>query len=772
MNKTVAAIKIQSVCRLLFGGQVQGVGFRPFVYRTAKKTGIHGWVQNCRGEVLIHAEGEAQAIEQFTHRLLQQAPAIARPVLLNQSQAIGEEVEGFVIRSSDATTVADIHTPVDYFTCPDCLEEMNNPLDRRYRYPFINCTQCGPRYTLILALPYDRANTSMAGFELCPACQKEYRDPEDRRFHAQPIACPDCGPQLHHVENGQTTQGNEAALEKTLSVLRCGGIVAVKGVGGYHLMCDARSDRAVQTLRQRKHRPDKPLAVMFPVQGDDELGAIREHADIDESAAVLLCSPQRPVVLLAKAESSTGQSGVLSAHIAPGINELGVFLPYSPLHYLLLQEFNAPLVATSANLSGEPVMTDNREVEQRLAQVADAFLHHDRPIAHPADDSVYRIIHHRARPLRPGRGMTPLELTLPVSVPTPMLAVGGQMKNTVALAWDNRLVISPHIGDLDSPKSLDQFTQTIHQLQNLYEVEAGIIVCDAHPDYRSHRQARQIAAQGGQRLMPVFHHHAHAATLPLEYNQPQHTTEQPWLVFTWDGSGYGEDGTLWGGEALLGGPGNWQQSASFKPFYLPGGDMAARQAWRSAAALCWQTGMNDFAVQGHELLKQAWDQRLNCPATTAVGRLFDAATALTGLLEQYSFEGQGPMWLEAQVTERVQEKALPLECNKAGVLEADWTDLLPMLQDTSLSVAQRATRFHSIMAATLVEQACRLREQYGEFYVGLTGGVFQNRHLTEHVIQLLQQQGFNVHINTQIPCNDAGLCAGQIMEAAARLKLI
>ncbi len=766
----VDATQTPSACRLLLGGQVQGVGFRPFVYRTAKKTGIQGWVQNCRGEVLIHAEGEAQAIEQFTHRLLQQAPAIARPVLINQSQAGSEEVDGFVIRQSDLTIAADIHTPVDYFTCPDCLEEMNDPHDRRYRYPFINCTQCGPRYTLILTLPYDRVNTSMAGFELCPACEKEYSDPEDRRFHAQPIACPECGPQLYFVENGQTIQGNEAALEKTLGVLRRGGIVAIKGVGGYHLMCDARSDRAVQALRQRKRRLDKPFAVMFPVCGDDELDAVREHADMDESALSLLRSPQRPIVLLTKAPSATRQSETLSAHIAPGVNELGVFLPYSPLHYLLLQEFNAPLVATSANLSGEPVMTDSREVEQRLVQVADAFLHHDRPIVHSADDSVYRVIHHRARPLRPGRGMAPLELTLPVSIPVPMLAAGGQMKNTVALAWGNRLVISPHVGDLDSPKSLDQFTQAIHQLQNLYEVEAGIIVCDAHPDYRSHRHASQMVAQSGQQLIPVFHHHAHAATLPLEYNQPEHTTEQAWLVFTWDGSGYGEDGTLWGGEALLGSPGNWRRVASFKPFYLPGGDKAARQAWRSAAALCWQAGMNDFAVQGHELLKQAWDRRLNCPATTAVGRLFDAAAALTGLLEQYSFEGQGPMWLEAQVTECVDSIALPLECNEAGVLEADWTDLLPMLQDTSLSVAQRATRFHSIMAATLVEQVCRLREQYGEFCVGLTGGVFQNKHLTEHVIQLLQQQDFNVHINTQIPCNDAGLCAGQIMEAAARLN--
>jgi len=383
---------------------------------------------------------------------------------------------------------------------------------------------------------------------------------------------------------------------------------------------------------------------------------------------------------------------------------------------------------------------------------------------HPADDSVYRVIHHRARPLRPGRGMTPLELALPMSVPTPMLAVGGQMKNTVALAWDNRLVVSPHMGDLDSPKSLEQFAQTIHQLQHLYEVEADIIIC-AHPDYRSHRLARQMAAQGGQQLIPIFHHHAHAATLSLEYNQPEHATEQFSLVFTWDGSGYGEDGTLWGGEALLGCPGNWRRVASFKPFYLPGGDKAARQAWRSAAALCWQSGMNDFAVQGHELLKQAWDKRLNCPMTTAVGRLFDAATAMTGLLEQYSFEGQGPMWLEAQVTECAQGNALPLEYNEAGILEADWTELLPMLQDTSLGVAQRATRFHSIIAATLVEQACQLREQHGEFDVGLTGGVFQNKCLTEHVIQLLQQQGFNVQLNTLIPCNDAGLCVGQIMEA-------
>ena len=736
--------------RLTITGQVQGVGFRPFVYRLAHHYGIHGWVQNRRGEVRIHVEAPSDLIDKFVHSLLYEAPPLAKPILAESNSVTTENATAFTIKASDADSLATVHVPPDYYTCPDCLQELHDQQDRRYRYPFINCTQCGPRYTLIKQLPYDRPNTSMVNFPLCPACQKEYQDPLDRRFHAEPIACPACGPQLEYVEQEQNIQGSENALAATLTALRAGKIVAVKGIGGYHLMCDAGNEAAVQRLRDLKPRPAKPLAVMFPPQGRDQLGAIREVAALQQSEAQLLIDPARPIVLINK--QATNQ---LAPALAPQLNQLGVFLPYSPLHHVLLADFGKPLVATSANVSGEPVLTDNREVEQRLARVADAYLHHNRPIMRPADDSVFRLIGDTPRPLRLGRGHAPLELTLPRKLDKVVLAVGGQMKNTIALAWGQRLIISPHIGDLDSARSLQVFEQVIADLQRLYEVEAQVIVADAHPGYTSHRWAKQR----GLPCIPVFHHHAHAASLSLEYGD-----DAPWLVFTWDGVGYGSDETLWGGEALYGRAGNWQRVASFIPFALPGGDKAGREPWRSAAALCWQANRTYQAPREHQLVYGAWQKRLNCPATTAVGRLFDAAASLTGLVNEASFEGQGPMWLEAMATTVATASPLPLQLTEDKLLRADWSPLLDWLEDEQLSQSERASRFHATMAATLLAKAQRLRDQYGQFRVGLSGGVFQNKLLTEQVIGLLQHADFEVYLPNRIPCNDGGLCAGQVME--------
>ena len=754
-----------AACRLCLSGQVQGVGFRPFVYRSAKTFGIQGWVRNTKGKVVIYACGEEAAIRQFVHHLLHQAPPIARPVLEYQVPADPQEApDDFTIRASRADEDARIHVPPDYCPCPDCIRELADPGDRRYRYPFINCTQCGPRYTLIHRLPYDRANTSMADFELCAKCRREYHDPADRRFHAEPLACPACGPRLTFATKNETLDDTQQALSETCRFLRAGKIVAIKGIGGYHLVCDARNDDAVRKLRQRKARPHKPFAVMFPPQGDDELDQVRRHAILTPAEARLLRDPARPIVLLERKPEQD-----LSVHLAPDLKQLGVFLPCSPLHYLLLRDFAAPLVATSANHSGEPVLTDNTEAEQRLARIADAFLHHDRRILRPADDSLYRTINHRPRPLRLGRGISPLELELPCPVATLILATGGQMKNTVALAWDRRLVVSPHIGELDSPRAMRVFEQTIGDLQDLYEVEAAIIACDAHPDYR----ARRWAQQRGKPVYPVFHHHAHASALVLENRTPE-TAQRPWLVFTWDGTGYGEDGALQGGEALFGRPGAWRRVASFRPFHLPGGERAGREPWRSAAALCWEAGLDYRAPREHDLIKAAWDRRLNCPPSTAVGRLFDAAAALTGLLEYASFEGQGPIRLEARAeapSDAPTDSApLPIRPNRENRLEADWRGLLPLLRDDSLSIAQRSSRFHGILAATLLEKAVRLRERHGEFCVGLSGGVFQNRLLTEHAVRLLQRRGFAVYLHKRLPCNDAGLSAGQVMEVASQLS--
>ena len=735
---------------LTLTGQVQGVGFRPFVYRLAHHYGINGWVQNRRGEVRIYVEAPTDLIDKFLYSLLHQAPPLAKPVLTQDRPVQSEGTTAFYIKASDADSLAAVHVPPDYYTCPDCLQELHDREDRRYRYPFINCTQCGPRYTLIKQLPYDRPNTSMQDFPLCPACQKEYQDPLDRRFHAEPIACPECGPQLEFVEHAQSIKGNENALTAALTALRAGKIVAVKGIGGYHLMCDAGNETSVQRLRDLKPRPAKPLAVMFPPQGKDELAVIRKVTTLQQNEAQLLTDPARPIVLVDKKPTTQ-----LARALAPQLNQLGVFLPYSPLHHVLLADFGNPLVATSANISGEPVLTNNSEVEQRLSRVADAYLHHNRPIVRPADDSVFRFIGESPRPLRLGRGHAPLELALPHKLDKVVLAVGGQMKNTIALGWDERLIISPHIGDLDAARSLQVFEQVLADLQRLYEVEAQVIITDAHPGYASHRWAQQSDLP----CVPVFHHHAHAATLSLEYGD-----DIPWLVFTWDGVGYGQDETLWGGEALYGKAGNWQRVASFIPFALPGGDKAGREPWRSAAALCWQANLKYRAPREHDLIYTAWQKRLNCPSTTAVGRLFDAAAALTGLVSDANFEGQGPMWFEAKATKTTSASPLPLQLTEDNVLRADWTPTLRWLQDKQLSIEDRASRFHATMAATLIAKAQHLREQHGEFRIGLSGGVFQNKLLTEQVMTLLQQAGFEVYLPEKLPCNDGGLCAGQVME--------
>jgi len=568
----------ENSCLLLrVSGHVQGVGFRPHVYRLAQRLGLYGWVRNALGQVEIAIQGAPPDLGEFVRALIEEAPPLARARLDSQQMQACQAFTGFEILASESGNASRVFIPPDFFCCDQCLEDINTVGNRRYRYPFTNCTQCGPRYTLIHALPYDRANTSMAAFPLCERCNEEYMNPLDRRFHAEPVACPECGPCISLALAGQTPVSGEEALAMAVAALGKGKILAVKGVGGYHLMCDARDEQAVQRLRQRKLRPDKPLAVMFPQTGEDGLDALREQFTLEPITAEAVAGPARPIVLVPRSAGCE-----LAPGVAPGLAEVGVFLPYSPLHHLLLSDFAGPLVATSGNLSGEPVLTSVAEAEAGLGKVADGFLHHDRPIVRPADDPVWRPIDGSLRPMRLGRGCAPLELELPGHLPEPVLALGGQMKNTLALAWDDRLVISPHIGEMASARSLRVFEQVASDLQSLYGVKARRLLVDAHPAYTTHRWAR---AQGLP-LTPCFHHHAHASALALDNG-----FLEPCLVFAWDGVGYGEDGSLWGGEALLGQPGRWRRVASFRPFRLPGGELAARSPWRSAAGLCWEAGI-------------------------------------------------------------------------------------------------------------------------------------------------------------------------------------
>ncbi len=730
--------------RITISGRVQGVGFRPFVYRLAQQHQIKGWVRNVNGAVEIQAEGELSEVQFFNDALLREAPPLSAPGPLSIIASQAEHADSFSILDSQSSSNADIHLPADGFVCADCLAELHDPANRRHRYPFINCTQCGPRYTLITALPYDRPNTSMRDFALCTDCQREYANPLDRRFHAEPIACPECGPHLQFVSGEETLTGDESALAATIVALRAGKIVAVKGVGGYHLLCDARNDQAVATLRERKLRPAKPLAVMLR-----SLEALRAAVHVAPGQEAFVASPARPIVLLPKRADAD-----LSDLIAPGLAEVGCLLPYSPLHDLLLNDFDGPLVVTSGNLSGEPVLTDNHEVQTRLSHLADAFLHHDRPIVRPADDPVFRVIAGAPRPLRLGRGLAPLELELPKPLREPVLALGSHMKNTVCLAWGKRAVVSPHIGELDTPRSLDTLAQVAADLQALYQVKAARLLLDRHPGYGYRRFARN----SGLPLAEFWHHHAHASALAWEFPDVQ-----DWIVFAWDGVGFGEDHSLWGGEAFTGTPGHWQHAASFHPFHLPGGDKAGREPWRAAAALLWETGRP--APFAPEPLHQAWSHKLNSPASSSVGRLFDAAASLCGVCTHASFEGEGPMRLEAMAKDADGAAIpLPLARDAVGLWRTDWAPLLSMLGNPARPAAERAASFHRSLAQALLEQAVMLRTQTGIQSVGLTGGVFQNRLLAETCIDLLEAAGFSAHLPQVIPVNDAGLSFGQLIE--------
>ena len=740
--------------RLRLRGHVQGVGFRPFVYRIAVEHGVSGHVQNRLGEVEVVAVGSPDAVARFTRALVDDAPPLSSPEVVSSDDIEPPATDSFDIIASAAGAEAQVFVPPDYFMCDDCRRELQDPTDRRHAYPFINCTQCGPRYTLIEALPYDRPNTSMAGFPMCPACDAEYSDPGDRRFHAEPVACPDCGPQLSFEQgDDERIVDPAAALARAVEAIRAGRVVAVKGVGGYHLVCDALDDDAVRRLRERKQRPHKPFAVMFPLAGEDGLSCARDYVDFDEAEAAIAIGPMRPIVLARRRSDCA-----LAPSVTPGLGEIGVFLPYSPLHQLLLDAIGGPVVATSGNISGEPVLTDNKEASRRLAPVADAFLQHDRPIVRPADDPVYRRIGGVMRPLRIGRGCAPREMRLPWRQPEPLLAVGGHMKGTVALSFDDRVVVSPHIGEMDSPRSLDVFERVASDLQALYGVTARRIACDAHPGYTT----RRWAERQGLPCETVWHHEAHASAVAAECGR-----DGAWLMFGWDGVGLGRDGTLWGGEAFVGHPGDWRRFASLRPFRLPGGDKAGREPWRSAAALSWECGHPwSPTADADGLARTAWERNINCPTTSAAGRLFDAAAAVICELPLASFEAQGPMMLEALCEGREQAVDLPLR--EGELLQVDWAPLLDVITDQTLTPARRAGIFHASMANSILAQARAARDRHGIAQVGLSGGVFQNRVLADSVIELLEADGLDVFMPQALPCNDAALSFGQAAEVAAR----
>ncbi|MBI5382001.1 MAG: carbamoyltransferase HypF [Opitutae bacterium] len=754
-------------CLFTVTGTVQGVGFRPFVARLAAQLGVRGWVRNDTTGVTLRASASVATLAEFERRLRADAPAVARIATLAVRAATTADLPplpatGFLIlESASLAVVPTAAVTPDLALCADCRRELATPTDRRHGYPFINCTHCGPRYSILRELPYDRPRTTMAVFAMCPVCQREYDDPANRRYHAQPNACPDCGP---HVElcdaHGVIRATHTDAVAASASALRAGQIVAVKGIGGFHLFVDATNDVAVRELRCRKHREEKPLAVMFP-----SFAAIAAVAELSDEQRQLLASPAAPIVLVRRHDKTP-----LATSLAPGNPWLGVFLPYAPLHVLLLGAFGDPVVATSGNLSDEPLCTDNAEARQRLGAIADLFLQHNREIARPVDDSVVRTSAIGPILLRRARGYAPTPLTLPPSaqLDEPLLCVGAHMKNAVAVTVGDQLVLSPHIGDLGNAPAAAAFARTVELLSQLYGGKIARVACDVHPDYASTQYAEKL----GVPVVRVQHHLAHILACLLEHGGGPERV----LGVAWDGTGYGSDGTIWGGEFILVDrvARTAQRVAHLRPFRLPGGEAAVREPRRIALGLLHAAGMDvDTAALGFSgaqasLLRDALARGVNAPVTTSAGRLFDGVAALLGLRTHTHFEGQAAMDVEF-CADAANGATAPLRLDvrsdpQSGKLLLDWVPALAEICATrhKLPAPELAAGFHQALANAIGEVAARC----GVETVALTGGCFQNARLLELATRQLRARAHTVLLHRELPPNDGSIAAGQALAVA------
>ncbi len=820
--------------QIVIRGAVQGVGFRPFVYRLATGIGLDGWVKNSPQGVIIEAEGCNEKIDEFLHRIGPERPPLASILSLERSRIDPLGLDGFEIRPSGAHGNPTSPVPPDTAVCPDCLREITDPSDRRYRYPFTNCTNCGPRFSIILSLPYDRPRTTMKDFEMCPDCRREYLDPVDRRFHAQPIACPACGPQLRLWDGlGRTTAERHDALLGAVREIRLGKIVAVKGLGGFHLMVDAGDDDAVVRLRLLKHREEKPFALMYP-----SVDAVARDCEVSPAEERLLSSPEAPIVLIRRRETMSGRgcaatpSGARAAgqsvarSVAPGNPYLGVMLPYTPLHHLLMRELDAPVVATSGNLSDEPICIDEHEALRRLGRIADVFLVHDRPIRRHVDDSIVRIIAGQECVIRRARGYAPTPIVIPairatdggISVAgseTPKespagvqtqadppqtrryLAVGAHLKNTIALGRGDSVFLSQHIGDLETGESYGAFRDTIGSFRELYDATDDVVVCDMHPGYLS----TQYARENGARVEAVQHHHAHVCSCMAEHGLTGNV-----LGVSWDGTGYGPDGTVWGGEFLLTDGASFRRVAAFREFPLPGGEKAVREPGRSAIGLLrtlWGDGIfnrEDLApvrklpLRERDIVRGMLRRRINSPMTTSAGRLFDAVAALLDVRQKSSYEGQAamelefladsgvasytgaipggdlyPFGLEDRSRYRDASPAQASDGRHAADLEIDWGPIISgIVRDIAGGADPRrvSKKFHHTLSEIVLEIARRI----GRHRVILTGGCFQNRYLAERTIARLSQAGFTPYWHRKVPPNDGGIALGQVYCAMMRAR--
>ena len=741
---------------------MQGVGFRPYVFRLATELGLQGWVVNASAGVLMEVEGVPDTLRQFLLRLEREKPprAVLQGVEFSVLDPVG--YDGFEIRFSDERGPKTVLILPDVATCADCLRDIVEPTNRRHGYPFTNCTNCGPRFSILEALPYDRPNTSMRKFTMCPNCTREYHDPHDRRFHAQPNACPDCGPQLELWASDGTirAQGNDA-LSQAAEAVRGGHILALKGIGGFQLIVDATKERAVAALRTRKRREEKPFALMYP-----SLEEAREDCRVSALEERLLLSPESPIVLLERRTTTTP----LAPSLAPRNPALGVMLPYSPLHHLLMRALQHPLVATSGNLSSEPMCTDNGEALARLHGIADTFLVHNRPIVRPVDDSVVRVVRERELVLRRARGYAPLPVHMSEALPC-VLAVGGQSKNTVALSVGTEVFLSQHIGDLETGQALSVFDQVAADLPRLYEVTPEFIACDLHPDYVSTKYAWKRT----ESVHLVQHHWAHALACMAE-----NELEGPALAVVWDGAGFGVDGTIWGGEFLLAEGTVFQRVAHLRPFRLSGGESAVRQPRRAALGVLFECGgdraiqdptlapVQDLGTTELGLIRRTLAEASSAVPTTSAGRLFDAVASLVGLRQQVSFEGQAGMELEFAIEKGVHD-AYPFEVEGGEPSVVDWRPMIGQVVEdlrAQVPLGRIAALFHNTLAQMVLAIAQRIEEEK----VVLTGGCFQNRYLTEHCVDILRAAGFRAYWHQRVPPNDGGIALGQVIAAARFAK--
>ena len=749
--------------RLRVTGLVQGVGFRPFVHRLALRHHLAGWVRNATGDVQIAVEGPPAELDEFVAELRLEAPPLARIEALALEPALVEGLEQFAILAS--ARELDRRQPVspDVATCSACEAELFDPANRRFHYPFITCTDCGPRYTVIESMPYDRERTSMARFRQCPACLAEYRDPLDRRYHSETNSCPVCGPRLCFVAGGPGITNTAAALAGAAKLLTRGGILALRGLGGFQLAVDAANPAAVALLRARKHRAAKPLAIM--VRTLEEVMAL---AWVSDTEAALLTSPERPIVLL-----TSRPDPPLAPGVAPGLDQVGIMLACTPLHHLLLDLVRRPLVMTSGNLAEEPIATGNAEALDRLAKVADGFLLHDREIVARYDDSVVRVVCGQSVWLRRARGYAPLPLALPVPSPQPLLAVGPHLKNTLTLVHGETAYVSQHVGDLESPETLEHFQATLAAHRKLFRIEPEVVVRDAHPGYLSSRLAQDLKLP---RTITVQHHHAHIAAVLAE-----HRVTDPVLGVAYDGTGYGDDGTTWGAEVLVADLTSYRRVGHLLPAPLPGGDLAARSPWRSALGyLSVEPGFGwNFAAafegvnpRERELAERQIAQRLNAPLASSMGRLFDAAAAVIGLRRHASYEGQAAMELEALAGRRPATEYPLRFFEMDGRVVLDPLPLLAVLgsrKRRGADPADLAADFHASIAWATTELIKRLAQSTGLGTVALGGGVFQNARLLESLRGRLEASGLLVLTPRRLSPNDGAISYGQAAVAAALL---